>query len=165
VAAEQFNLLSSSGEWLLSPDRDPCIPAAARNPAPGGRERRAAIGELSFKTASRETGFSMQPLSRELRAAPSVSGEEDADATQVVDVSSHVSADGILQWIFPSGTWEVLRIGYTDSAKSLTDYKGARLGLEMDAMSSHAFDNYWQQAVVPLLDAAKPYIAAASAIS
>lgn len=119
---------------------------------------RAAIEELPFKTASTETGISMQPLSQELRTAPSVSGEEDVDATQVIDVSSHVSAAGALQWIFPSGTWEVLRIGYTDSAKSLTDYTGARLGLEMDAMSSRAFDNYWQQAVVPLLDAAKPYI-------
>ena len=119
---------------------------------------REAILDLPFKTASEETGFSMQPLSQELRTAPSVSDEQDADVTQVIDVSSHMSAAGTLVWKFSSGTWEVLRIGYTDSPNGLSDYSGAKLGLEMDAMSSRAFDNYWGQAIVPLLDAAKPYI-------
>jgi len=124
--------------------------------APGSS--RAAIQDLPYKTASKETGISMEPLSQEPRTASSVSGEEDADVTQVIDVSAHMSADGVLQWTFPSGSWEVLRIGYTDTSKDLTDYSGARQGLEMDAMSPRAFDHYWQQAVVPLLDAAKPYI-------
>jgi hypothetical protein len=124
--------------------------------APGSG--RAAIKKLPFKTASKETGISMEMISQGLRNAPSVSGEEDAVANEVVDVSSHMSADGALQWTFPSGTWEVLRIGYTDSPQSLTDYTGATLGLEMDAMSPRAFDHYWKQAIEPLLDAAKPYI-------
>jgi hypothetical protein len=124
--------------------------------APGSG--RTGIEDLSFKTASRETGISMQPLRDGLHNAPSVAGEEDAGVKEVVDISSHMSADGALQWTFPSGTWEVLRIGYTDSPMSLTDYTGATLGLEMDAMSPRAFDHYWQQAIVPLLDAAKPYI-------
>ncbi len=121
---------------------------------------RAAIVDLSSKTASNETGISMEPISQGLRNAPSVSGEEDAGANEIVDVSSHMSADGVLQWTFPSGTWEVLRIGYTDSPQSLTDYTGATLGLEMDAMSPQAFDHYWKQAIEPLLDAAKPNIGA-----
>ena len=128
-------------------------------PLPGApRSGRTAIGDLPFKTASKETGISMQPLRDGLHNAPSVAGEEDADVNEVVDISSHMSADGTLQWIFPSGTWEVLRIGYTDSPMSLTDYTGATLGLEMDAMSPQAFDHYWKQAIEPLLDAAKPYI-------
>jgi len=69
-----------------------------------------------------------------------------------------MSADGAWQWTFPTGTWEVLRIGYTDSPQSLTDYTGATLGLEMDAMSPQAFDHYWKQAIEPLLNVAKPYI-------
>lgn len=128
-------------------------------PLPGASgSSRTAIEDLPFKTASRETGGSMPPSSQVLRNAPSVAGEEDASVNEVVEVSSHVNADGVLQWTFPSGTWEVLRIGYTDSPKRLTDYAGTPLGLPMDAMSAQAFDDYWQQAVVPLLDAAKPYI-------
>jgi len=124
--------------------------------APGSG--RTAVEDLPFKTASKETGISMQPLKDGLRNVPSVSGEEDADVNEVIDISSHMSADGALQWTFPTGTWEVLRMGYTDSPMSLTDYTGATLGLEMDAMSPQAFDHYWKQAIEPLLDAAKPYI-------
>jgi hypothetical protein len=124
--------------------------------APGSG--RTAIENLPFKTATKETGISMQPLSDGLHNVPSVAGEADTDVHEIVDVSSHMSADGALQWTFPSGIWEVLRIGYTDSPMSLTDYTGTTLGLEMDAMSPQAFDHYWKQAIEPLLDAAKPYI-------
>ena len=119
---------------------------------------RNAIEDLRFKTASMETGFSMSHSSFVLRNAPSVVGEQDADVSQVIDVSSHVDAGGVLHWSFPAGTWEVLRIGYTDTRKHLTDAAGTPLGLPLDAMSAHAFDDYWRQAVMPLLDAAKPYI-------
>ena len=130
-------------------------------PLPGEQgSGRAAIEDLAFKTASRETGMSMTRSSLVLRNAPSLPGEEDADVSQVVDLSSHVTADGALQWTFPPGAWEVLRIGYTDTWKHLTDAAGTPLGLPLDAMNAHAFDDYWRQFVTPLLDAAKPYIGA-----
>ncbi len=119
---------------------------------------RVAIEDLAFKAASRETGMSMPRSSSVLRNAPSVAGEQDAELSQVMDVSRHVSADGVLQWTFPAGTWEVLRIGYTDTRKHLTDAAGTPLGLPLDAMSAHAFDDYWQDDVMPMLLAAKPYI-------
>ncbi|MGH9589499.1 MAG: glycosyl hydrolase, partial [Terracidiphilus sp.] len=119
---------------------------------------RAAIQDLGFKTASKETGFSMPRSSRVLRNAPSVAGEQDADASQVVDLTSHTNADGIIQWTFPPGAWEVLRIGYTDTQKHLTDAAGTALGLPLDALNAHAFDDYWRQFVMPVLNAAKPYI-------
>lgn len=119
---------------------------------------RAAIEDLGSKTASYETGMSMPDSSLRIRNAPSVAGEQDADVSQVVDLSSHVTADGTLQWTFPAGVWEVLRIGYTDTRKHLTDAAGTPLGLPLDAMNAHAFDDYWQQFIMPMLDAAKPYI-------
>lgn len=119
---------------------------------------REAIEGLAFKTASAETGMSMSDSSLRMRNARSVAGEQDADVSQVVDLSSHMAANGALQWTFPPGTWEVLRIGYTDTSKHLTDAAGTPLGLPLDAMNTHAFDDYWRQFVMPLLDAAKPYI-------
>jgi len=119
---------------------------------------RQAILHLRDKTASVETGISM-PSSRSVaQDLPSVTGEQDADLNEVVDLTSHTNAQGTLDWTFPSGPWEVLRIGYTDTTKHLTDYKGSPLGLPLDALSSNAFDDYWRQAVSPLLDAAKPYL-------
>lgn len=119
---------------------------------------RAAIGELRFKTAEAETGFSMTPSDLVMRNAPSSPGEQDADIDHVVDLSTNVDKEGNLTWTFSAGTWEVLRIGYTDTFKPLTDSPGPQLGLPLDVMSAQAFDHYWHDAVAPLLAAAKPYI-------
>jgi hypothetical protein len=128
-------------------------------PLPGSAESdRRRVQNLEFKSASRETGFSMPRSDEIMSDEPSVAGEEDAEIGEVVDLSSRVDKDGNLEWEFPPGTWEVLRIGYTDTAKHLTDAAGAPLGLPLDALSPIAFDHYWRDAVTPLLDAAKPYI-------
>jgi hypothetical protein len=119
---------------------------------------RRRVLNLEFKSASRETGFSMPRSDEIMRDEPSVAGEEDAEIGEVVDLSSHADKEGNLEWEFPSGKWEVLRIGYTDTAKHLTDTAGTPLGLPLDALSPVAFDHYWRDAVTPLLDAAKPYI-------
>ena len=119
---------------------------------------RAAIRDLRFKTAAGETGFSMPQSSLVLRNGPSATGEEDAELSEVIGLNSHVDADGVLKWTFPPGNWEVLRIGYTDTRKHLVDSTGTPLGLPLDAMNAAAFDDYWRDAVMPLLTAAKPYI-------
>lgn len=128
-------------------------------PLPGSPDSgRAPIRDLVFKTASIETGFSMPTSGRVLRERAAVAGEQDADTSDVVDLTSHVDEHGNLRWNFPRGAWEVLRIGYTDTPKYLTDTAGNRQGLPLDAMSPGAFDHYWRDAVAPLLQAAKPYI-------
>ncbi|MGB7136604.1 MAG: glycosyl hydrolase, partial [Acidobacteriaceae bacterium] len=131
-------------------------PALPGSPGSG----RAPILHLAFKTASRETGFSMPRSDRVLRNARSVPGEEDAELSDVVDLTSRMDKDGSLQWNFPSGTWEVLRIGYTDTAVHLMNSADQPVGLPLDAMSAAAFDDYWHDAVMPLLQAAQPYIGA-----
>jgi len=129
------------------------------SPLPGAAgSSRAAIHGLAFKTASEETGISMRRSDPLMRDTPSITGEQDADVDEVVDVTSHVDADGVLSWTFPNGEWEVLQTGYTDSPMKLIDYPGTPRGLAMDAMSARAFDDYWKQAIEPLVDAAKPYI-------
>jgi hypothetical protein len=128
-------------------------------PLPGSTESgRPRVLNLEFKSASKETGFSMPPSDEIMRNKPSVAGEEDAEIGEVVDLSSRVGEKGDLKWDFPPGTWEVLRIGYTDSSKHLTDAAGSPLGLPLDPLSPEAFDHYWRDAVAPLLDAGKPYI-------
>jgi hypothetical protein len=128
-------------------------------PLPGSTSSgRRRILNLEFKSASKETGFSMPSSDQIMRDEPSIAGEEDAEIGEVVDLSSHLGKEGDLEWDFPPGTWEVLRIGYTDTAKHLTDAAGTPLGLPLDALSPVAFDHYWRDAVTPLLVAAKPYI-------
>jgi hypothetical protein len=128
-------------------------------PLPGARgSQRTALLDLNFKTASMETGFSTPRAEEVLRNAPSTAGEQDAALAEVIDLSAHVDQNGALHWDFPAGSWEVLRIGYSDTDKKLRDATGAVRGLPLDVMSAAAFDHYWQQAVTPLLHAAQPYI-------
>lgn len=120
--------------------------------------RRRAILDLKYKTAFKSTGMSMPSSSRMLRRLPAIAGEEDTHSAQVIDLSSHTTQSGALQWDFPAGTWEVLRIGYTNSGAQVSTSSGAWQGLMMDYMSRTAFDHYWNRVVAPLLVDAKPYI-------
>lgn len=119
---------------------------------------RPGIAGLRFLTASEETGFSMQTIEDVAQPIKAEAGEQDADVADVVDVSAHVSVEGVLDWTFPAGRWEVLEVGYTDTAKHLRDFRGKPMGLPLDAMSAKAFDDYWSQFVMPLLDAGRPYL-------
>jgi hypothetical protein len=120
---------------------------------------RAAIQNLRFKTASSETGFSMEDRHL-LSDVPAVPGEQDTEPTQVVDVSGKLGADGVLRWSPPAGTgaWEILRIGYTDSDARVSTASGAWQGLAIDYMDHEAFDRYWSAVVEPLMAVSKPYL-------
>ena len=133
---------------------------------------RAAIQNLRFKTASAETGFSMEDRHL-LSDVPAVPGEQDTELGQVVDVSGQVGADEVLRWSPPrgSGPWEILRIGYTDSAPMpqskvlcslpcgrVSTASGAWDGLAIDYMDHEAFDRYWNAVVEPLMAVSKPYL-------
>lgn len=119
---------------------------------------RHSLLDLEYKTASLETGFSMPAAEQVLRTMPATAGEEDAAVDEVVDLSAQVDADDVLHWRAPAGQWEILQIGYTDTEKRLMDGKGVTHGLPLDVLNPVAFDHYWQQAVAPLLEVAKPYI-------
>ena len=125
-----------------------------------GRELQSA--DLNFKTARRsETGFSMPPSDQIMRNAPSTPGEQDADMSEVCGPQQFCKRWNTHAWTFPGGdVGSAARRLYrfANSANHLTDTAGKPLGLPLDAMSAHALDDYWKQAVQPLLDAAKPYV-------
>jgi hypothetical protein len=111
---------------------------------------------LRFRSAAAETGFSM-PNSAAMLNPGSDPAFADTSATAIVDLSTRIDADGTLHWTPPAGTWEVLRIGYTDSGAKVSTGSGAWQGLAIDYMSRAAFTQYWNATVEPLLQAAKPY--------
>lgn len=133
-------------------------------PLPGLRERSAAM----------EAGFSMPSSDWMLTAGGKDGGSElngpaagpprpmapataDAALDEVVDVRRFVAADGLLSWDAPAGSWEVLRIGYTDSDARVSTASGAWQGRAIDYLSREAFNSYWDHTVEPLLRAAKPF--------
>jgi hypothetical protein len=123
-----------------------------------GDVSRKPIRALAMKSAAIETGFSMPDPIPLLQDFPAVPGEQDTSLKDVRDISNQIAPDGTLRWDVPAGTWEILRIGYTDSGAKVSTSSGAWQGLAIDYMDHTAFDSYWDRVVVPLLVVAKPYL-------
>ena len=94
------------------------------------------------------------PLFEEIAATP---GEADTSTTEVLDLTSNLSPDGILRWEAPAGDWQLLRFGYTigDHAYVSTASEGWS-GYAIDVYSATAFQNYWNKVVEPLIADAGP---------
>jgi hypothetical protein len=92
---------------------------------------------------------SSAPLFEEISATP---GEADAAASDVLDLSKNISADGILKWNAPPGDWQIFRFGYTigDHAYVSTSSEGWG-GFALDVYDATAFQNYWNAIVEPLI--------------
>ncbi|GGG84537.1 glycosyl hydrolase [Edaphobacter dinghuensis] len=140
----------------------PLHKGAALASAPG--DSRKPMTRLALKSAAAEDGFSMPDLSSLLTETAPTSSDQDADfaKVEVQDISDKVDADGTLHWAPPSDSpysWEVLRIGYTDSDARVSTSSGAWQGLAIDYLDTTALDHYWDRAVLPLLTgAAAPYV-------
>ena len=122
---------------------------------------RKPIAELALKSAAVEGGFSMPDTTRLLTDTSSRADEQDADLAEVRDISSMTDPDGTLHWTPPAGSplsWEILRIGYTDSDARVSTSSGSWQGLAIDYLDPGALDSYWQQSVEPLLVAGRPYL-------
>ena len=63
---------------------------------------------------------------------------------QVLDVSEFMNDNGELEWIAPSGTWMILRMGYQPTGRNNHPASHGGRGLEIDKMSSEAVDYYWK---------------------
>ena len=123
-------------------------------------DSRDPIRDLHIKAASDEMkNFSMPHTEGLLEDVAPSAGEQDTDLTAVVNITAKVAADGHLTWTPPaSGTWEILRIGYTDSDARVSTSSGAWQGLAIDYMDRGAFDTYWAHSVEPLLAVSRPYL-------
>jgi hypothetical protein len=133
----------------------------AHGPAlPGSVDsKRFAIRSLRLKTAAVEGGFAMQSTEDLLTDVPAIPGEQDTTLDSVIDLTAQIDASGHLRWKAPSpGTWEILRIGYTDSDARVSTSSGAWQGLAIDYLDRSAFDTYWEHTIAPLLDASRPYL-------
>jgi hypothetical protein len=57
---------------------------------------------------------------------------------RLIDVSSHLRADGQLDWDVPAGNWTLLRFGYTSTGKNNHPAREGGYGLECDKLSKEA---------------------------
>ncbi|WP_396635234.1 glycosyl hydrolase [Maribacter sp. R86514] len=70
----------------------------------------------------------------------------------VLDITSKVSKDGLLEWNAPKGEWIILRFGHTPIGTTNRPAPPEAKGLEVDKMSKSAVDAYWKGGVQPIID-------------
>lgn len=122
-------------------------------------DSRPPIRSLKYKTASIETGISMPKSESLLGDAAPTPGEQDTELHDVIDLSMQVDEAGHTTWRPPAkGSWEILRVGYTDSDVRVSTSSDSWQGLAIDYLDRGAFDTYWDHTVAPLLEAARPYL-------
>jgi hypothetical protein len=162
VTATRFRL-------VMTDSYDPKHPGAPRNvqvaewvllgedgaPIPAMRHGQP-IRDLDLKAGFHELGGSAPDCRFLLEDYPTVPGEEDVRAAEVIDLTAHLTGDGQLDWDVPAGRWVVLRFGYTLTGAKVSTASGDWQGLVLDYMSTPVLMAYWARHVQPLLDKIGP---------
>ncbi len=76
------------------------------------------------------------------------------DPAEVVDLTSMMSPEGVLEWDAPEGEWNIMRIGYTCTRSEISTASDGWHGCVLDYMSVKAFDHYWDNTIEPIIAAA-----------
>jgi len=69
---------------------------------------------------------------------------------RIVDLTSHLAADGTIAWDVPVGDWTILRIGYACNGRCNHPASAHGRGLEVDKLSASAMDYHFNQYVARL---------------
>jgi hypothetical protein len=139
--------------------------SAAQQRTKNDASARQSATTLRLRAAASETGFSMPDSTPMLNSGvtspgPTFAGDpayHDTMPTQIQDLTARLGPDGTLDWTPPSGSWEVLVVGYTDSGVKVSTGSDTWTGLAIDYLSRDAFTHFWYENVEPLMAAAKPY--------
>jgi hypothetical protein len=75
----------------------------------------------------------------------------------VINLTSSISSDGLLNWNAPKGRWNVIRFGYTTTGKTNGPATPEGTGLEVDKMDSAALDFHFDSFAGKLVEAAGNY--------
>lgn len=115
---------------------------------PGGTE----IAEIVLHTADRINMFeekdAFAPVG-DLDKKMTTAANDVVAATDIIDLTSKLNADGTLNWTVPSGEWKVVRFGYSLMGINNHPASPEATGLEVDKLDPVAikkyFDNYLDQ--------------------
>lgn len=121
------------------------VSAFGAPPPPGPRVEH--IAELVLATGSRVNRFEDKAAFSPVPdlygfATPTLAAADAIRKSDVIDLMSHMHADGTLDWTAPAGNWVVLRFGY--SLLGITNHPATAeaTGLEVDKLNRGYVKNY-----------------------
>ncbi|WP_299012546.1 glycosyl hydrolase [uncultured Polaribacter sp.] len=104
------------------------------------------IAGLDYKILSERVRNHLLPDTK------AISQESIISKETVIDLTSKVSVDGVLEWNAPAGEFVILRFGHTPIGTQNRPAPSEARGLEVDKMSKTAVDAYWKGGVQPIID-------------
>ena len=118
------------------------------------------IAVLAFpkpKTTKKIDGLDYKMLSERIRNhllpdIKDISKEATIQKEAIINLTSKLSEDGVLNWEIPKGDWVILRLGHTPIGTTNRPAPPEAKGLEVDKMSKTALDAYWKTGVQPIID-------------
>lgn len=101
--------------------------------------------------------YMRQPFSSQSGVAPYLVGtfesrEEGLALGAVLDLTTHLKADGRLDWDAPSGKWKVLRFGLRTTGANTRPAPPPAIGFECDKFDRKAVKSHFDYIVGPLLN-------------
>lgn len=122
------------------------------------RQRLARIDNYKQKAYHEYPGgFTAVDASHLLDVGPQGRGVAIA-RDSIQDLTDLVTAEGVLRWKAPEGRWQVLRFGYTPSGAHVSTSSDNWKGLAIDYLDANAFQQYCDDVLSPILEAAQPYL-------
>lgn len=82
---------------------------------------------------------------------PPLKPSQTISRDQILDISSHMDANGKLTWDAPPGRWLILRFGYTTTGKANHPAPRGGLGLECDKFSKQAAKVHFEGLMAKLI--------------
>jgi hypothetical protein len=128
-------------------ERAPGLAETPAPPVPGEEARTYRLYELQFHARAtvhefeKKAGFAIARDNYAIAApSPAAPGSAVAPA-DVVNLTDHMNADGVLDWTPPPGRWVVLRMGYSLTGTQNHPATAEATGLEVDKLSrAHVHD-------------------------
>lgn len=112
-------------------------------PKPKSNER---ISHLDYKTLSGKVRNHLAPDEKEVVSSAIVK------KTDIINLTSKLTKEGLLEWEVPVGEWVILRVGHTPTGSKNRFPSNGGDGLECDKMNSEAVDVFWEAGIMPIIN-------------
>jgi len=160
ITAKRFRLLLEQESAVSRATGDP-VPGAANVsfiPGPSGKPvthiaKFTLSPEAKVDQFERKAGFALATDYFALGTPPEAPG---VDLGKVIDLTSRLQPNGMLDWTPPAGTWRILRLGYSLVGTTNHPATPEATGLEVDKYDGPAVRNYLEHYIDMYRDAAGP---------
>jgi len=124
-----------------------------------GKKNKPYLLNWEIKTLNqRFKGFDEYPLYKLREENESLISDFDVKYDSIIGLTKLIDSKGRLTWNVPDGEWKVIRIGSALTGVKVSTASDGYDGLSFDHLSSKSFNNFWNDAVKPIINSAQKYI-------